>query len=87
MKKISIRAIEIMVNRHRGTIGPSGGYNSMHDYYTRTDSKYPNLSYLEPQDTVLAIDEFQDQNEKHIFSMDSDISNCEDVVGIRKSRL
>jgi hypothetical protein len=59
MKKISERAIEIMVERHKKECGPSDGWGSMYRFNSNTGFNYPNLSYVSVEDLGQALDWFQ----------------------------
>jgi|SRR6478609_1736933 len=62
LKKLSERAIEIMVERHKNTAGPSDGWGNLHRFYSTTDaSGYPGLDYVSEKDLAQALDEYQEQ--------------------------
>ena len=60
MVKISERAVELMVARHKKDHGPSPGFSSFYDYMTRTRAHgYPGPTHCSSGDTLQALDEYQ----------------------------
>jgi hypothetical protein len=60
MKKISERAVEIMVERNRNTRGPTDRWGNFDRFYSTTDHHdYPGMNYVTVGDLAQALDEYQ----------------------------
>lgn len=79
MKKISERAVEIMVERYKKLNGPSRDFESYHDYCVRMQLLgYPGVAHVCASDVALALDEYQAEQQGAVTANPRDLGTHDD---------